>query len=62
MRDCEKVINVRVAIGQKMGKEQLFNYCLDQGVELPIARKALHLMIKRLVFEEVENGKVRRVS
>jgi hypothetical protein len=62
VRDCEKIINVRVAIGAKIGKEQLFNYCMDQSIDLPIARKTLNLLIRRLTFEEAENGKVKRIN
>ena len=57
-----QVINVRVNIGCSIGRDQLFNYCIDQGIDLPIARKALHMLIRRLVFEESENGKVKRIS
>ena len=53
---------MRVAIGSKMKKEGLLMHMQDQNVTLAIARKALQTLIRRGVFEEAENGSVKRLA
>ncbi|CAD7937443.1 unnamed protein product [Amoebophrya sp. A25] len=61
VKSCEDAIINRVHIGGKVTKVALISFLQEQGIDVPIARKTLQILVQRRVLEEANNASYKRV-